>query len=521
MADEPLLRDRPGNHRFGSIDPDSAHVQNMTRKNFTKSLLFSIFACVIGSSYQFGFNTGVLNAPQKVIEKFINETYTNQTGHEIQESTLTLLWSITVSIYCIGGMIGGFAAGYLCNGFGRKRTMLANILLNIVAGVMAVLSKYFGGYELLIAGRFMMGINCGISTGVAPLYLSEIAPTNLRGTSGTINQFAIVVGILVAQVLGLKQILGTSDLWPYLVGTTLIPSVIQLLCLPCCPETPQYLMVAKGDRAAAEKALIYLRQTHNVQEELDVIEEEYEKLKSETKLGIRDLFRVSSLRQPLLISVMMMLSQQLSGINAVVYYSTSIFERAGLSIENAQYATLGTSVVNVVMTFVSAVLIDHLGRRTLHLHGLGGMLICTCIISVGLLWQNQWPWASYICIAGIMLYFVAFAIGPGSIPWFYVAELFSQSPRAPAVAVAVLVNWFANFLVGFGFPVIQKTLENYAFVPFLILLGLFWTYTYIKAPETKNRSIEEITAIFRDKDDLPGYSRLTNNKGNDEIVKNV
>ncbi|XP_033763948.1 solute carrier family 2, facilitated glucose transporter member 1-like [Pecten maximus] len=490
------------------------------KRTVTSSLAFAITSCTLGSSFVVGYNTGVLNEPAEVIQDFYNSTYYNRNGEYMSSSLLTLLWSLTVSIFAIGGMIGGLSGGYVANRFGRKGGLLRNNLLNLIASGLLIFSKFAKSYEMLIAGRFVAGLCSGIATAIVPLYLSETAPISVRGLAGTFNQLAICLGILVAQIIGLEKLLSTPDLWPYLLGGTLVPMVFQLLTLPCCVESPSYLMINKDSENMAERALVWLRKDTDVYDEIEEMKAEIEKSKRATKFHFTDLFKHQELLTPLIISLVLQLSQQFSGINAVIYYSTLIFESAGLSESNAQYATLGTGAVNVLMTFVSANIMDKVGRRTLHLIGLGGMLVFSVILSVALIFQNDASWLSYISIIAVMAYIVSFATGPGSIPWFYVAELFAQGPRSAAVSLSVLTNWLANFTVGVSYPEIQKEITSYSFLPFVGMLVFFWLFTFFKVPETKGKTIDEITSSFKpDKDkqiqsqESDGYQRLKEDNG--------
>lgn len=468
----------------------------------------SIAACTLGSSFQYGYNTGIVNAPEKVLKEFYNKTYYNRTeeylicGDDVEShcAILTVLWAATVSIYCIGGMIGGVSAGYWCDKFGRKRTLLLNNILMVIAVVVEVLSKKLNSYEVLIIGRFLIGINAGINTGTAPMYLSEISPVSLRGLCGTFNQLCITFGVFMSEIMGLSSVLGTESRWQYAFGFPLIMVVWQLCTLSCCPESPRYLLIHKNSEEEAEKALFWLRGTHDVSDELNEMIAEREHAKHIKKFSVKDLFQSEELRKPLVICLAMHLSQQLAGINAVIYYSTNIFETAGLSPDAAQYSTLATGAVNVCMTFVSALMMDRLGRRSLHLLGLGGMFVASYVLTLGLIYDEYdkgHKWVGVICVLAVIIYIIFFASGPGSIPWFFTAELFAQGPRPAAVSVGVLVNWSANFCVGLGYPFLQEAIKAYSFIPFVLCLAVFWVYTLFKVPETKGKTIEEITAQFQ------------------------
>lgn len=482
-------------------------------KGFTGRLAFAIAACVLGSSFMFGYNTGVVNTSVEVLKNFYNKTYDNRNGEAIPGSVLTLLWSITVASFALGGMIGGFSAGYLCNRFGRKGTMLRNNLLNLLGAGLMFFSDQAQSYEMLIAGRLVIGICAGIFTVAAPLYLSEIAPISLRGFAGVFNQLAITFGVMISEILGLGFVLGTDSLWKYAVGMTIAPMVFQICTLIWCPESPRYLMIFHNDEESAEKALVWLRNKIDVSEELEEMRSEGERQRKSKNFSVTDLFRHKELFTPLIIGMVMQLSQQWGGINAVIYYSTEIFEDAGLSKENSQYATVGVGGVNVAMTFVSALIMDKAGRRTLHLIGLGGMFVGSLMLTIGLEYQSSHEWLSYVCIVAVVVYIIFFATGPGSIPWFIVAELFDQQSRSAAVSLAVLTNWFANFCVALGYPEMNKHLGKLSFVPFVCLLFFFWIFTFFKVPETKGRTIEEIRLLFKQPINAPEDNGDVQNNG--------
>ncbi|KAK7481391.1 hypothetical protein BaRGS_00027347 [Batillaria attramentaria] len=501
-----LLNGGEPSHSFTSFQESNEidHVEetHITRKpGMTRTLAFAVAACILGSSFQLGYNTGVVNSPEDEIKGFYNTTNFDRKGEPMETSLLTWLWAITVAAYGVGGMIGGVSAGFWANRYGRRGALLRNNVLAVIAGGLLGFSKMAGTYEMLMVGRVISGINAGINSGVAPLYLSEISPISLRGLCGTFNQLAICSGVLVAEVIGLNIALGTDKLWPITLGFTVVPVIFQLLTLTWCPESPRYLMVSLGEEDEAEKSLVWLRGTEDVGEELEEMRKEGVEQRNAVKFTVSDLYRNPELRWPLIISLVMQLAQQFSGINAVIQYSTSVFEGAGLSMSAAQYATVGTGAVNVAMTFVSAMLMDKLGRRTLMITGLGGLFVFTVVLTLSLIFQHSVSWLSYVCIGATICYIIAFATGPGAIPWFFVAELFAQGPRSAAVSVSTLVNWSANTLVGFTFPHLQTAIGVYCFVPFAVMLFGFLVFTILFVPETKGKRIEDITLLFKAPED--------------------
>ncbi|KAB7497116.1 Glucose transporter type 1 [Armadillidium nasatum] len=450
--------------------------------------------------FQFGYNTGVINAPQTVIKEFILACMKERKTQKVEEDDTEpedLIFAVSVSIFAIGGMFGGFSGGYIGTKFGRKRGLLINNLLGIGGACLMAFSKLLMSYEMLIVGRLVIGINCGLNTSLVPMYISEIAPLTLRGGLGTVNQLAVTIGLLLSQVLGLKNLLGNEDAWPILMGLAILPAIMQLVLLPVCPESPRYLLLSCQREDEARRALRRLRASSHVEEDIIEMRAEETANQAEAQITTFQLIRSRSLRMPLTIGIVMQLSQQLSGINAILFYSTQLFIDTGIPEDLSRYATLGVGAVMVAMTLVSIPLMDRKGRRSLHLGGLGGMFIFSIFITISFLIKEMIEWLKYISVLSTLFFVIFFAIGPGSIPWMITAELFSQGPRPAAMSIAVLINWLSNFLVGIGFPTMQKKLDNYTFLPFSCLLALFWLFTYYKVPETKNKTFEEISAIFQ------------------------
>lgn len=327
--------------------------------------------------------------------------------------------------------------------------------------------------------------------GIAPMYLTEIAPVKYRGVFGVFTQLGVVSSILLSQILGLNRVMGTEDYWPYLLAFTATFSIVQLSLIAFCPESPRFLYLTKNRPDLAEKALRSLRGPNaNLVDELTGMKQEMN-ANPGTAISVSELFSQSRYRWPLIIAAVMQLSQQLSGINAVFYYSTSLFKDA--EVKNPDLATVGVGVVNVVMTLVSLALIERAGRKLLHLIGLGGMFACTVLITILMNVSLNIPWLSLTPILGFVVFF---QVGPGAIPWFITAELFNQQARPTAVAVAGVVNWLGNFAVGQLFPIMRDELKGFAFLIFAALLAIFWVFTFFKVPETKGKDINQITAIF-------------------------
>ncbi|XP_061705205.1 glucose transporter type 1-like [Cydia pomonella] len=456
----------------------------------TGPLLYSVGAAVLGM-LQFGFNTGVINAPRAFIETFIKEQ------HQVDADRSSFLFSVIVSIFAVGGMIGCPLASWVAEKHGRKNALLMNAAFGVVAAALMAFSKLAGSVEMIIIGRFLIGINCGFATTASPTYVSEVAPLRLRGAFGTVNQLAVAFGLIFAQILGIDAILGSDEGWPWLLGFALIPSGLQCMMLPFAPETPRFLLLTIRDEQKARVALVKIRGNPEIDNEINDMHAEDRAERQEEKFTIWGLVTDRSLRTPLIIGIVMHLSQQWGGINAVLYYSSTIFEGAGLEPKDARLASIGVGSMLFIMALVSIPLMDRLGRRTLQLGGLAGMTVFSVLMTIAFFTYEGNKTMSVFAVIFTLLYVAFFGVGPSSIPWMILSELFGQSARSAAVSIGALVNWFANFIVGITFISMKDALGHYVFLPYTAFLILFYIFTYFKLPETKNRTIEEVTAFFK------------------------
>jgi len=471
----------------------------------TSTLVRSVFAAVLGMFY-FGFNTGVVNAPAASIQSFTNQSYYEHYGKYLDKTGQDTIFTIITSAFIVGGMAGAMGGGFVADKIGRKRGLIVSQITGLLGGVIMAISKPTSSWEVLLVGRLVVGLTAGLNTVLVPMYVSEIAPVDLRGGLGVFNQLAVTSGIFLGQVLGLSEVLGNDDGWPWLLAVTIIPCVVQLAILMVSPRSPRYLAISLDQVEEARKELMKLRNNDDgmVDKELEEMKAEKE-AEQEPEMSILELLSSSKLRQALIICVVMHLSQQFSGMVAIFYYAVNFFESAGISPDTAQYANLGVGSIMVAMTLVTIPLMDKLGRRVLHLVGLVGMCVMSILIVVA---QNLMPkegeeessGAGGFLIAVTLGFVVFFAVGPGSIPWMIAGEMFTQGPRPAASSVVVFVNWAANLIVGLVFPlVLIPQLEEFTFLPFAILLAVFIIFVFIFLPETKGRTVGETTMLLQER----------------------
>ncbi|MGH0144208.1 UNVERIFIED_CONTAM: hypothetical protein FKN15_047068 [Acipenser sinensis] len=310
-------------------------------------LVLAIFVLGIGGTFQYGFQISVLNSPSPYIKKFLNETWLMRYGAALEDWKLNLIWSFIISLYAVGGLIGALNAGHLAVKYGRKRCLLSNNFVAIAGGVMMGLSRRAQSFEMIMVGRFLYGINAGISLNVQTMYLGESAPKRLRGlVSMTVSTF-LSTGKLSGQLLGLNEILGSEDLWPVLLAFSVVPALIQLVSLPFFPETPRYLLIDKGDQVQCEKAIQRLWEKGDYRSEIHDMVLEHAAIKGEKSKSVLELILEKSLKWQLLTVIVTFTTLQLCGINAIYLYSFDVFRAAGIPTHQVRYVALGTGLCEI------------------------------------------------------------------------------------------------------------------------------------------------------------------------------
>uniref|UniRef100_A0A8C5DK62 Solute carrier family 2, facilitated glucose transporter member 5 n=1 Tax=Gouania willdenowi TaxID=441366 RepID=A0A8C5DK62_GOUWI len=449
-------------------------------QNFA-TLLISILAAVLGS-LQIGYHTGNINAPAKIIEEFFNHTWRSRHNASMPDHSLTLLWSLSVSIKDFGALLGSLGVKYLADTYGRRNSILIVNCLSVVGACLMFLSKASESFEVLILGRLVFGLFCGLVMSLNPLYIQEVSPTNLRGAFATLNQVSFASGILMGMVAGLETLLGTEHNWAMMLSLSLIPALLQYLLLPFCPESPRFLLINRGveDKAQTGESLLRLRgNVDKVQTELEEMKEEA--AHTQSAVTIHDFFRKRSYRQPIIIVLIVNLGSQLSGFNAIINYSTKMFQA---KFDEAKYLTLGVGAVNVTFTLVAVSNVSatdcFLLRQHITLHMIFGETSNPFL-------KHLVPELRSLQVLLVFCLISAYELGPGPISWFIAAELFDQPSRPIAMAFTSMLNWGGKF----------KILGAYVYLLFMMVALLAFILTWIRLPETKGRTFDDIAEEFR------------------------
>ena len=424
----------------------------------------------------FGYDTGVISGALLFIPDDFKLT--------------PFLQGAIVAALLLGAMFGAAFAGRLSDRLGRRHLIIVAAVIFTAGALLAALAPSVG---VLITARFIIGLAVGSAALVVPLYLAEIAPTEVRGAVASLNQLMIVGGILLAFIV--NAILASSGDWRLMLGLAAVPSLVLLVGMLFMPETPRYLVHA-GEEKEARKVLEELpgdeRPDERIEEIRDVEQEEAD-------TGLRGLWEAKWVRPALVVAIGLAVFQQLVGINTIIYYAPTTLTNVGFAKTSAIYANLVIGVVNVVMTLIAIRLVDRVGRKPLLFAGVAGMVGSLLVlgISLSVLATPHHPGdpAAIITLVCLGTFIASFAATWGPVVWVMIPEVLPLSLRGTAMGVAVFFNWAANFAVSQTFPVLLSSLG--AGTVFLGYAGMgVLAAVFVKAmvTETKGRSLEEIEA---------------------------
>jgi len=464
--------------------------------------LISLANAVLGSAFTFGWAMGVLNLPEPYIKCWLSnlsldadsqnncEDAINLNNNGTFEDT-TLQWALSTAILPLGAVIGGVCGGIIANKYGRKTGMLVNAIYLVAISIGLGLIRSINNLVVFLVLRFLLGTNIGISSSIAPLYINEISPEQYKGAFGACFQFGVTVGIVVSNIFGLTEIMGTDALWPILLGINGVPAAVQVILCFMSPESPVYLL-SKGDTMGAREANKALKGPDALLDESNVIED------VSIISNIKDIFADPPVKKATIVCIGLMLAQQLCGINAIFFYSGSIFKNAGIPQESAGYATIGLSTINVAFVGVAIAFSDKLGRKLLLNIAFIIMTVCAVLTTVALSFEES-QIASYLSIVPVCTFVAAFEIGPGPLPWAAAGESIPSQYKAGAQGLTVATNWFCAFIIGLIFPPMQENLNQYVFLPFAVVCVLAVLYISSAMVETKGKTIEEVQEEYSNK----------------------
>lgn len=463
----------------------------------TLTLALTVFCTAIGGTLQYGYNISIINAPTAHIQRFINNTCWERWSVSLEQSQVTLIWTVIVSAFPLGGLFGALLAGPLAVRFGRKGALLLNNVFLFTSAVFAVTSRAARSFEMIILARLLVGINAGVSMNVQPMYFGESAPKNLRGAITFSSAVFTAFGIMLGQVIGLTEVLGSESCWPYLLASNALPGLFQLLTLPWFPESPRFLLIDKGDKEACSQALRRLRGCAVSDEEMEEMLEEKALAEGAEARSLWNLLSDRSLWPQIRIVMAAGSAMQLCGNDSIYFYASYIFQEAGIPQGKIQYVTIGTGACELTASIVCNLLIERAGRRKLLMGGYTLMACWAVVFTLALSLQGKVAGMPYLSMVCIFSYILSFGMGPAGVTGVLPAELFDQMARPAAYMVAGSLLWLNLLLVGMAFPFIVTGLGQFCFLPFCAVCVMACLFMGWNLPETKGRSLAEITAEFQ------------------------
>lgn len=390
----------------------------------------------------------------------------------------------------LGALAGALLAGWLADPWGRRKLLLAAAVLFIAGALICTTAP---SILVISLGRLLLGLAIGVAAMVAPLYISETAPAAQRGMLVSIYQLAITLGIFGAYIVGFAA----GESWRILFATAVVPGLMLLVGVARLSDTPRWLVLSGRDREAGQ----VVARIRELDPDHPAVAEEVAAItaaaRQETGSGSwKDLLGPVA-RPALVVGMGLFFLQQLSGINAVIYFAPTVFAHAGFGDTGGQLlATVGIGGVNVVMTLVAMALIDRIGRRKLLFIGFSGAALSLGLIAVAA--GTGSDQLQVLSLVGLVLYIASFAVALGPLPWVMMSEIFPLHLRGPGMGAASLTNWGFNFLVVLTFPLLLDRLGLagvFAIYAAVCVAGLLFTARYV--PETSGLTLEEIEAHLK------------------------
>src|SRR5690554_397501 len=434
-----------------------------------KYVLFLSLVAALGG-FLFGFDTAVISGAER----------------DIQEIWQLSDWmhGMAVAIALYGTVIGALFGGIPASKYGRKIVLTAIGILYLLSAIGSALAPEVMSFMFF---RFIGGLGVGASSVVAPMYISEIASAKNRGLLVALFQFNLVFGILAAYFS--NYLIDTADwsqAWRWMLGMEAVPALLYTLLLFKIPESPRWLIAIKNDVGQARKILTKT-DPEGVDEAISLAIEESKTAR--VKVGFAGLFHSNYLHITLL-AILMALFNQLSGINAIIYFAPRVFEMAGISSENALFSTIGIGVVNLFATLLGLYLIDRIGRKKLMYIGSFGYIVSLALIAYS--FSGGHIPANYLPIF-VFMFIASHAIGQGSVIWVFIAEIFPNELRAYGQSIGSFTHWIMAALIANVFPFFANNLGPatiFGFFGVMMIIQLIWVN--LRMPETKGRSLEEI-----------------------------
>ncbi|WP_134087917.1 sugar porter family MFS transporter [Olivibacter sp. XZL3] len=417
--------------------------------------------------FLFGFETAVISGAERTIQEFWN---------------LDAFWlGFTVAASLIGTVLGSLIIGTPAQQFGRKKVLIGIALFYVLSAIGCALAQ---PWLLFVTFRFLGGIAVGASSVVGPMYIAEISPAKTRGRLAGMFQLNVVGGILIAYLTNyLFSATGADNAWRYMLGVMAVPAVVFFILLQWIPESPRWLVLHDKDEEA-ERIFVRLGEQGASQ----LIREEHRLAAS----GTREHLFNGKYNKPILYAILLAMFNQLSGINAILYYAPRIFEMAGFNKADAFQQSVYIGLANFIFTALAMTVIDRFGRKRLLLTGAVGMVVFLALTAISF---NNPETADKHVILYLIGFIAFFAFSQGAVIWVFISEIFPNSVRSQGGSLGSFTHWIMAAIISWLFPIIVEGSPMggfYSFVFYSIMMFLSFLFIWRVMPETKGKSLEEI-----------------------------
>lgn len=432
-----------------------------------KKVIFWSISVALGG-FLFGFDTAVISGAEQAIQQYW--------------ALSTFEHGLTVSIALIGTILGALTGSIPSEKLGRKKTLVIIAVIYLLASAGTAFAT---NWYIFLLFRFLGGIGVGASSVTAPVYISEISPARSRGRLVALFQFNIVFGILVSYLSNYLIGQDGEHSWRLMLGVQVIPSVLFLILLKYVPESPRWLIVKRGKVEEAAAVLKIINPQHFAAEVNDI---KADMTHANDKRS--DILFTRKNRFPIFLAIAFAVFNQVSGINAIIYYAPRIFEMTGLGRESSLLSSVGIGAVNFLFTLLAINFIDRFGRRTLMLIGSVGLIATLGLVSRAF-YLNDFGGFSVTIL--LLVYIAFFAFSQGAVIWVFISEIFPNQVRAKGQTLGSLTHWVMAAIIAFVFPMLAENVGGgHTFLFFCTMMLLQLVFVWKIMPETKGRSLEQL-----------------------------
>lgn len=432
-----------------------------------KTVFFWAFVVALGG-FLFGFDTAVISGAEQSIQQYWGLS-------EVQHG-------FTVSIALIGTVFGALGGSIPSDRLGRKSTLVlvaAIYLLSAIGTAMAT------DWYLFLLCRFIGGLGVGASSVTAPVYISEVSPAKYRGRMVALFQFNVVLGILVSYLSNYLIGMAGDSSWRLMLGVQAVPAAMFLVLLRWVPESPRWLLI-KGLREPAAIATLKVINPEGYLSDIDTIRQSQQAQAS--MVQSEKLFK-AKYNTPVMLAVLFAMFNQVSGINAIIYYAPRIFEMSGLGAGSSLLSTVGIGIVNFIFTLTAIRFIDRIGRRQLMLIGTIGLIATLGLVAVSFYMHT----GGIAVVSYLLIYIAFFAFSQGAVIWVFISEIFPNQVRAKGQTLGSFTHWIMAAVIAFTFPYLASRIGGgHIFLFFCVMMVLQLVFVLRWMPETKGRTLEEI-----------------------------